>query len=55
MNITRELENYSGQNSQAETFSKEYIPGQDHSLDIPGLFSSDPEMNLNKLTNEQEN
>ena len=53
--ISGELENYSRQNSVAETLSKEKIPGLYHSLDIPDPFSSWPERNLNKWTEEQEN
>ena len=54
-NISGELENYSRQNSRAETSSKELISGLCPSLDIRDPSSSGPEMNLNKWTKEQEN
>ena len=53
--MSGELENYSRQNSLAETLSKELIPGLYHSLDIPDPFSRGPEMNLNKRTKERKN
>ena len=54
-NISEELENYSRQNSIAETSSKESILGLYFSFDIPDPFSSGPKRNLNKWTKEQEN
>ena len=52
-NISGELENYVRQNSQAETLSK-INTWLNHSLDIPGPFSSGPEMNLNKWNKGKE-
>ena len=54
-NISGELENYSRQNSPAETSSKEETLGLCPSLNIWDPFSSGPEMNLNKWIKEQEN
>ena len=50
-----ELENYSRQNSPAETLSKEWILELCPSLDIPDPFSSGQEMDINKWIREQEN
>ena len=53
-NISGELENYSRQNSMAETLSKEWILGLYSSLDTRYPLSSGPERNLDKWTKELE-
>ena len=54
-NISGELENYSRQNSPAETSSKEKILGLCPSLNIRDPSSSGPEVNKDKWIKEQEN